>query len=119
MARDGERARQFVYANSPLEVQYGLGAILAGIANQRKSRAGAAFSGQMLSATNNIIYEATIEPGWAGDLLKVQIDPVDASEVATLWRASRVLRLSRANTGQIAPPSWATSRGWTRPSGAS
>ena len=81
----------FVYAKSPLEVQYGLATILASIANQRKSRAGAAFSGTVLSATNNIVYEATIEPGWSGDVLKVQIDPVTAAEVATLWQAGQQL----------------------------
>ena len=87
----------FVFATSPLEVQYGLASILAGISNQRKSRAGAAFSGQVLSATNDIIYEPTIEPGWGGDLLKVQIDPDPTSptagqEVATLWHAGAVLQ---------------------------
>ena len=86
----------FVYATSPLEVQYGLGAILAGISNQRKSRSGAAFSGQVLSASNDIIYEPTIEPGWGGDLLKVQIDsdpksPTVGQELATLWHAAAVL----------------------------
>ena len=82
----------FVFATSPLEVQYGLGAILAGISNQRKSRSGAAFSGQVLSTSNDIIYEPTIEPGWGGDLLKVQIDsdpksPTVGQELATLWHA--------------------------------
>ncbi|HYQ99998.1 MAG TPA: PilC/PilY family type IV pilus protein, partial [Casimicrobiaceae bacterium] len=99
---------QYVFATSPLEVQYGLGAILAGISNQRKSRAGAAFSGQVLSSTNDIIYEPTIEQGWAGDLLKVQIDanpksPTAGQEIATLWRASPVLWDRTLNTGQIAP----------------
>ena len=98
----------YVFATSPLEVQYGLGAILAGISNQRKSRAGAAFAGQVLSTTNDIIYEATIEQGWAGDLLKVQIDsdptsPTAGQEIATLWRASPVLWDRVLNTGQIAP----------------
>ena len=65
----------FVYARTPTEVSYGLASILAGIQNQRKSRAGAAFSGQVLDAANNIIFDPTIEPGWAGDLLKVEIDP--------------------------------------------
>jgi type IV pilus assembly protein PilY1 len=82
---------QFVYAKSPIEVSYGLASILAGIQNQRKSRVGASFSGTVLDATNNIIYEATIEPGWAGDLLKVQIDPTTAKETGTLWQASAVL----------------------------
>ena len=86
----------FVFATSPLEVQYGLGAILAGISNQRKSRSGAAFSGQVLSTSNDIIYEPTIEPGWGGDLLKVQIDsdpksPTVGQELATIWHASAVL----------------------------
>ena len=66
----------------------GLAGILAGIANQPKTRVGAAFSGQVLSAANNIIYEATIEQGWAGDLLKVQIDP-------TNWRRTRAALESR------------------------
>ena len=87
----------YVFATSPLEVQYGLASILAGISNQRKSRSGAAFSGQVLSASNDIIYEPTIEPGWGGDLLKVQIDPDPTSptagqEVATLWHAGAVLQ---------------------------
>ncbi len=62
-----------------------------GIQNQRKSRVGASFAGQVLDATNNIIYEATIEPGWAGDLLKVTIDPTTAKEAGTVWQASAVL----------------------------
>ena len=88
----------FVYATSPLEVEYGLAGILAGISNQRKSRVGAAFSGLVLSPANNIIYEATIEQGWAGDVLKVQIDPQTGAELATLWTAGSVL------ANQIKPP---------------
>jgi type IV pilus assembly protein PilY1 len=79
---------KFVYAKSPIEVAYGLASILSGIANQRKSRAAAAFGGQVLDATNNVIYEATIERGWAGDLLKVEIDPADGHEVKTWWQAA-------------------------------
>ncbi len=82
----------FVYATSPIEVQMGLSGILAGIANQPKTRVGAAFSGQVLSATNNIIYEATIEQGWAGDLLKVQIDPTNGNELAQLWSAATAVK---------------------------
>ena len=87
----------FVSAKSPIEVAYGLGNILAGIQNQRKSRASAAFSGQVLNASNNVIFEPTIEPGWAGDLLKVEIDPSTGAEVTTWWKASSVL------AAQIAP----------------
>ncbi len=82
---------QFVYARSPIEVSYGIAGILAGIQNQRKSRVGASLAGQVLDATNNTIYESTIEPGWAGDLLKVTIDPTTAKETGTVWQASAVL----------------------------
>ena len=81
----------FVFAKSPLEVSYGLSSILVGISNNVKSRIGAAFSGQVLSTANNIIYEATVQPGWAGNLAKVQIDPATAQEVATLWQAKDTL----------------------------
>ena len=46
-------------------MSYGLASILEGIKNQRKSRTGAAFSGTVLNDINDIIYEPTIEPGWA------------------------------------------------------
>ena len=82
---------KFVYARSPIEVAYGLANILSGIQNQRKSRVGAAFNGQVLDSTNNIIYQATIEPGWGGDLLKVKINPKTGAEVSTLWQAGAVL----------------------------
>jgi type IV pilus assembly protein PilY1 len=82
----------FVSAKSPIEVSYGLASILAGIQNQRKSRAAAAFGGQVLTTTNNIIYQTTIEPGWAGDLLKVEIDPADGKEVKTWWQAGALLK---------------------------
>jgi len=81
----------FVYAKDPQEVSYGLASILAGIQNQRKSRAGAAFSGQVLDASNNIIFIPTIEPGWAGDLIKREIDPATAAVTTTWWSAATTL----------------------------
>jgi type IV pilus assembly protein PilY1 len=75
---------KFVYAKNPLQVAVGLSSIIAGIANNRKSRAGAGFAGQALSVANNDrIFEATIEKGWAGDLLKVQIDPATGAELSS------------------------------------
>ncbi len=78
----------FVYAKSPVEVSYGLAKILAGIQNQRTSRAAAAFGGQVLDAANKIIFQPTIEPGWAGDLLKIEINPLDGSYVQTVWHGT-------------------------------
>jgi hypothetical protein len=93
----------FVFARSPIEVSYGIASILSGIQNQRKSRAGAAFGGQVLSNTNNIIFEATIEPGWAGDLLKVEINPATGAEIKTWWSANSVLK-SQIDAPTICPP---------------
>ncbi len=84
----------------------GLSGILAGIANQPKTRVGAAFSGQVLNAANNIIYEATIEQGWAGDLLKVQIDPTNGDELAQLWNAAKAV------TDQIDPVKTGVAEPW-------
>lgn len=100
---------QFVYAKSPVEVSYGLARILAGIQNQRKARIGAAFSGQVLDSTNHIIYEATIEPGWAGDLLKVDIDPATGAEVSTMWQASTQLTTQLTKAVATDEP-WFTNR---------
>ena len=72
---------KFVYAKTPLEVAYGLGSILAGISNNRKARVGASFSGRALSATNNFVFQATIEPGWTGELKRVRVDPTTALEL--------------------------------------
>jgi len=84
---------QFVSAKSPLEVSYGIASILAGIANQRKSRAAAAFNGQVLTGASGVIYETTIEPGWAGDVLRVTIDPVTGAETGTTWQAKALLNV--------------------------
>ncbi len=86
----------FVSAKSPIEVAYGLASILSGIQNQRKSRSAAAFSGQVLNATNNIIFEPTVEAGWAGDLVKIQVDPQTGNPVAVpangiWWNVATVL----------------------------
>ncbi len=84
---------QYVYARTPLEVSQGLASILSGIQNQRKARVGASFSGQVLSAANDIIYEALIEPGWAGDLIKVHVDPATGVEVSRPWQAKNQVAL--------------------------
>lgn len=81
----------FVFARSPLEVSYGLASILAGIQNQRKSRAGAAFGGQVLDAGNNVAFTPTLEPGWAGDLLKIEMDPATGNTIKTWWSAAKSL----------------------------
>lgn len=81
----------FVFARSPVEVSYGLASILSGIQNQRKSRAGAAFGGQVLNDGNNVIFQPTIEPGWAGDLLKDELYADTGLKKQTWWSAAKTL----------------------------
>lgn len=78
---------KFVYAETPIEIAYGLGSIISGIMNNPKARVGASFASRNLSATNNFIYEATIEPGWSGELKKVTIDTTTGVQGATRWSA--------------------------------
>ena len=81
-----------------------------GIQNQRKSRVGRGVRRPGADATNNIIYEPTIEPGWAGDLLKVRSIPRPARKCSRpWWQASAVLNDQIADTG--ASTRRATSRG--------
>ncbi|HQR10175.1 MAG TPA: PilC/PilY family type IV pilus protein [Casimicrobiaceae bacterium] len=97
----------FVYAKSPIEVSYGLANILAGIQNQRTSRVGGALGGNVLDAANNVTYQATIEPGWAGDLLKIEINPTTGAFVKTWWNATQEL----AKQIEI-PPATPTAQPW-------
>lgn len=102
---------KFVYARSPLEVSYGLASILAGIQNSRKSRVGAAITGQVIAAgVNDVIYESTIERGWAGDLLKVRINPANGAELATLWQAGPVIASQVDPVATAQPEPWFTNR---------
>ncbi|MFO1317207.1 MAG: PilC/PilY family type IV pilus protein [Burkholderiales bacterium] len=82
---------KFVFAETPIEIAYGLGSIISGILNGRKARVGATFASRNLSATNNFIYEATIEPGWTGDLKKVTINTTTGAEGAVRWSAGTKL----------------------------
>ncbi len=83
---------RFVNARTPMDVAVGLSGILSGITNNSASRVGPAFSGRVLSPTNNVIYIAKIEPGWSGDLSKIEVDPATGSEVQTWWKASVTLK---------------------------
>ena len=82
---------KFAFAQTPLEVAYGLGSIISGIGNNPTARVGATFASRQLSATNNFIYVATIEPGWSGELKKVTIDTLTGAQGATRWSAGAKL----------------------------
>ncbi len=79
---------KFVFAETPLEIAYGLGSIISGIGNSPKARVGASFASRNLSATNNFIYSATIEPGWSGELKKVTVDTTTGAQGTIRWLAA-------------------------------
>jgi type IV pilus assembly protein PilY1 len=82
---------KFAFAQTPIEVAYGLGSIISGIGNNSVSRVGAALSSRNLSPTNNYIFVSTVEPGWSGELRKATIDISDGTQLATLWSAGAKL----------------------------
>jgi len=79
----------FVNAKSPPEVAQGLASILAGIQNGAKARSGAGTAGQVLGASN-LIYQGSVQPGWAGDVSKIEIDSTGAP-VKVWWSAGAIL----------------------------
>jgi type IV pilus assembly protein PilY1 len=79
---------RYVAARSVPEIRSGLGHLLQDVSGQAGSRAGIAFPGVNLSAAGNVAYRVRFEPGWAGSLAKVEVDPATGAEVRELWRAS-------------------------------
>ena len=105
----------FVYAKSPIEVSYGFGNIISGISNNRKARVGGALLHQQLSATNNFLFQATIEPGWAGELKKAFINPVDGSFVSFGWGnkgAGAILNTQLATPAPVTSPALDSNNAW-------
>ncbi len=86
---------RFVYANTPLDVARGLASIIARIGNNQKARVGAAFAGQQLTTAGpnptDFVFQATIEPGWVGDLKKVTVNTTTGVQGVTRWSAASLL----------------------------
>ena len=101
---------RFVNASTAAELKLGMGQILQDITNQAGARAGAGFSSSSISLTNNAVYIVTFQPGWAGTLSKVSIDPVTGIESnVPIWEAAT--QLSAQLTPTVANPTpWFTNR---------
>ncbi len=100
---------QFVNAQSVAEVKLGIGQVLADIAAQSGARAGAGLQSTSVGASSNFVYRARFEPGWAGSLTKVQINPSTGAPVAEVWKAATQLaaQLQVVNPGDTP---WFTNR---------
>src|SRR5262249_26134012 len=83
---------RFVNAGTAAELKLGMGQILQDITNQAGSRSGAGFASSSISLSNNAVYIVTFQPGWAGTLEKVSIDPVTGVEAKVpIWEAATQL----------------------------
>ncbi len=82
---------KFAFAQTPIEVAYGLGSIISGIGNNSVARVGAALSSRNLGPTNDYIFVSTVEPGWSGELKKVTINTTNGVQGATRWSAGSKL----------------------------
>ncbi len=91
---------RFVNAQSADELKLGMGQILQDITNQAGSRAGVGLASSSISVSNHAVYRATFQPGWAGTLTKIDIDPVTGAEVTDIWEAAERLH----NQLTILPP---------------
>jgi type IV pilus assembly protein PilY1 len=91
---------RFVNAGSADELKLGMGQILQDITNQAGSRAGVGLASSSISLTNHAVYRVTFQPGWAGTITKIDIDPVSGLELGPIWEASQQLH----NQLTILPP---------------
>ncbi len=103
---------KFAFAQTPIEVAYGLGSIISGIGNNSVARVGATFASRNLGPTNDFIYVATVEPGWSGELKKVTVDTLTAVQGATRWSAGAKLDTLLATPSAGTSPVVETDNKW-------
>ena len=103
----------FVSAKSPIEVSYGLAQHPGRHPESAEVARCRSILGPGAESSNNVIFEPTIEPGWAGDLLKVQIESNDRR------RGHHMVEGVVGARGTDPPAFVGTSPGWTTPSAGS
>ncbi|HTR59225.1 MAG TPA: PilC/PilY family type IV pilus protein [Casimicrobiaceae bacterium] len=83
---------RFVNAGSADELKLGMGQILQDITNQAGSRAGVGLVSSSITASNHSVYRVTFQPGWAGTVTKIDVDPVSGAEnPVPIWEAAEQL----------------------------
>ncbi len=107
---------RFVNAQTADELKLGMGQILQDITNQAGARNGVAFQDVNLTTTNRYAYRARFEPGWAGSLTKLQIDPsctldhVGPCSTSVVWSASDQLTAQLTVVPGVKDTPWFTER---------
>ena len=102
---------RFVNASTAAELKLGMGQILQDITNQAGSRSGVGLSSDSISGANHAVYRVTFQPGWAGTLAKVNINPATGVEdpPPPIWEAATALSNQLAITA-ASPTPWFTNR---------
>ncbi|HYU02769.1 MAG TPA: PilC/PilY family type IV pilus protein, partial [Jatrophihabitantaceae bacterium] len=101
---------RFVNAQSADELKLGMGQILEDITNQAGARAGVGLASSSISLTNHAVYRVTFQPGWAGTLTKIDVDPVTGAEISNLWEAAEQLHNQLSIVPGIKDTPWFTER---------
>lgn len=112
----------YAYAETPIEIAYGFGRIIAGIGNNPKARVGVSFARQQLHVntgvddpipTNDFIYAATIEEGWSGDVKKITVDTTTGAQDPTpRWSAAAKLNALLATPASGSSPALDSDNAW-------
>jgi type IV pilus assembly protein PilY1 len=100
---------RFVNAKTSQQLGRGIAQILQDITSASGSGASPTFANPTLSVTNDFTWIAMFEPGWGGDVQKVQIDPVTAQSQTVLWSAKTAL-IAQTTPGPGKPTPWYTER---------
>ncbi len=100
---------RFVNAQSANELRAGMGAILADIANLAGTRTGPTLQSANITTTNSYLYRVGFEPGWWGNLTKIQFDPKTGKSSTVIWSAAD--QIANQLTQTVASPEpWFTNR---------
>ncbi len=100
---------RFVNAQSAKDLRAGMGAILADIANLAGTRAGPTLQSVNITTANNYYYRVGFEPGWSGNVTKVQFDPYTGKDIKAIWSAADQLANQLTKTVAVPEP-WFTNR---------
>ena len=101
---------KFVNAQTADELKLGMGSVLQDVLNQAGARAGNAFPASTLSGTNNHVYRVSFQPGWYGNVAKIQIDPTTGADITEVWSANTQLTSQLVVVPGVRDTPWFTER---------
>jgi type IV pilus assembly protein PilY1 len=101
----------FVNAETPDDVQLGLGQLLQAALNSTGTRAGVGFLSNTFGPSAMFLYRAQFTAGWGGSLAKIQFDPTTGVPGAQQWDAAdRLAAQLVVDAGHGKPTPWFSER---------